>query len=165
MKYRKYLLLGLGIGAGAGMGLMFLLDPVRGKRRRGLALDKTAAAARSVFRGFGKTARDLEHRAHGLAVETRSKMRHEPVIDDVLVARIRSKLGRLISHPHEIEVSASAGVVRLAGRVHLREVIELLSGVSKIDGVSRIDNHLEVYTDSGARSGMNPPTPQARVRP
>src|SRR6185437_6939960 len=109
---------------------MFMLDPSRGKRRRGLVRDKALAAARGVYRGMGKTARDLEHRAYGLAAETKSKIKHEAIIDDVLIARIRSKLGRLVSHPHEIEVSASGGVARLSGRVHLKEVVELLEGVA-----------------------------------
>ncbi|MGH9557862.1 MAG: BON domain-containing protein [Bryobacteraceae bacterium] len=165
MKYRKYLLLGLAVGAGAGAGLMFMLDPSRGKRRRGLSLEKTGAVARAALRGVGRSVRDAEHRAYGLAVETKSKLRHERVIDDVLVARIRSKLGRLVSHPHEIDVSASAGVVKLAGRVHLREVVELLDGVAKIDGVSRIENHLDVHTGAGGNSGMKPPRPQAPTQP
>src|ERR1041385_3242642 len=99
------LLWGLGVGA----GLMYLFDPDRGKRRRALVRDKAQALTRRLQKTVDKTSRDLRNRVQGLALEAKS----HNVPDEVLVERVRSKLGRLVSHPHAIEVAAKNGVVTL----------------------------------------------------
>src|SRR5918992_5550350 len=110
-------------GIGLGAALMYMLDPDRGRRRRALVRDKLASAANKTPDALGATARDLRNRARGLAAQTRSMFAHEDVSDEVLVARVRSAMGRVVSHPSSIEVAAKQGRVTLRGPVLAHEVI------------------------------------------
>jgi uncharacterized membrane protein len=68
-----------------------------------------------------------------------------PLIGDVLVARVRSKLGRAVSHPSAIEVTAHQGCVTLCGPILAHEVPRLLRTVRAVHGVCEIENQLEVH--------------------
>ena len=149
------LLWGLGVGA----GLMYLFDPDRGKRRRALVRDKAQALTRRLQKTVDKTSRDLRNRVQGLALEAKS----HNVPDEVLVERVRSKLGRLVSHPHAIEVAAKNGVVTLSGPVLADEVRGLLSGVSGVPGVSRIENRVHVHEEAAGVPGLQG-NPRRRAR-
>src|SRR5919108_3855811 len=91
-------------GALLGAAAMYVLDPDRGRRRRALALDKAVLAAREIGDALDVTARDLTNRARGVAAETWANIRRRQVPDVVLEERVRAKLGRVVSHPHSIEV-------------------------------------------------------------
>src|SRR5215216_5482946 len=92
-------------GVGLGAALMYSLDPDRGRRRRARVRDKVLSAAHRAPDAIGTTARDVRNRARGLAAEVGSMYAAAAeVADDVLVARVRSKLGRFVSHPHAVEV-------------------------------------------------------------
>jgi len=141
--------LAFGAGLGLGTGLMFLLDPDRGKRRRALLRDKCAWAARKTGEGVGVTARDLRNRTQGLMTEVQSRFSSEPVDDSKLVDRVRSKLGRVVSHPRAIDVSAEDGSVTLSGPILTTEIPQLLSVVSRINGVDEVVNNLESHDEAG----------------
>src|SRR5919205_3479420 len=102
---------GLKLLAGMGLGatLMFFLDPARGRRRRGLVRDQVVRGLNVAEGSLGSTARDLRNRAGGLVAEARSRGRGRAVSDDVLVERVRAKLGRVASHPRAISVAARGG--------------------------------------------------------
>src|SRR3954452_24046641 len=105
-------------GALIGAGLMALLDPNRGRGRRAVLRDKAASAAGTVGRGAEKTWHDLRHRAQGAAARARTLVDHVDRRGEVLTARVRSRLGRLTSHPRAITVSTDdAAKVTLAGAV------------------------------------------------
>jgi uncharacterized membrane protein/osmotically-inducible protein OsmY len=144
----------LGGGAALGAGLMVLLDPERGRRRRALIRDKATRAAHSVGDAAGTTWRDLSHRAVGVASEARRIARGEKVADEVLVERVRARIGRLVSHPASIEVSAKGGEVTLAGPVLKRELDALLRGVRCVRGLTRLEEHLEVHEQAGSVPGL-----------
>lgn len=129
-------------GAGVGAGCMYLTDPDRGRARRALLHDKATSAYREVRTSLEKAQADLANRAHGLLAQAQSAMQHEPVEEDQLIARVRAKLGRLVSHPHAIEVYAHDGAITLSGSVLEREAQQLLSGVGSIHGVSTVCDHL-----------------------
>jgi uncharacterized membrane protein len=134
---------------------MYLLDPSRGKRRRALARDKAAHLWRRSESMADKTGRDVAHRVRGIASTAGGVFRKEQVSGDVLAARVRSKLGRLVSHPGSIEVQAQDdGTVILSGPVLAREVHDLLTGVSKIRGVTRVENRLEEHREAGDVPGL-----------
>src|SRR5437867_1431821 len=97
-------------GIGIGAGLMYAFDPDRGKRRRALMRDKVSATANRATDTAGKIKRDLRNRAYGLISETKVVFKGEDVSDEVLVDRVRSKLGRVLSHTGAIEVTAKDGV-------------------------------------------------------
>src|SRR5689334_14163914 len=94
-------------GLGLGAGLMYLLDPQGGGRRRAQVRDKAASAWSSGSDVVRKTSRDLGNRSKGLASSVQSKLRKEDADDVVLRERVRSKLGRWISHPSALEVEVA----------------------------------------------------------
>jgi hypothetical protein len=98
MKKQQWLLAGsAGLGAGLGAGLMYLLDPQGGGRRRALARAKAVHLLKKGGEAALKTSRDLGNRTKGLLAEARSSLRHEAVDDDILLDRVRSKIGRVVS--------------------------------------------------------------------
>jgi uncharacterized membrane protein len=131
--------------AGLGAGLMYLFDPDRGRRRRALLRDKAVHVWHEVGQALDKTARDVANRTRGLIAETESLFHEERVSDEVLVARIRSKLGRVVSHPHAIRVHAQDGRVTLEGPILAHEVERLLDQVSAVRGVKGVENRLEIH--------------------
>ena len=110
-KLKNAIAISLG-AAGAGAGLMFLFDPNRGGRRRGFIGDKTVHVAKFVSRGFRKSGKDLSNRTRGVVAETSARVAREGVADDILAERVRSKLGRVLSHPRAIDVMAQKRVER-----------------------------------------------------
>ena len=143
----KALLLSTGLGIGT--AAMFLLDPDRGKRRRALVRDKFALATRKTGECMGVTARDLSNRTRGTIAAIQSRLSSEQPDDSVLVDRVRAKIGRIVSHPAAIEVTAQDGNVTLGGPVLAHEVPHLLSCVKWIHGVNDINNNLEVHEEAG----------------
>jgi uncharacterized membrane protein len=141
-------------GIGLGAALMYVLDPDRGRRRRALFRDQLVHAANILPDAIDATARDLSNRTRGLVAEVRSIFDNDEVPDEVLVDRIRSKMGRVVSHPHAIEVTANQGRVTLRGPVLTDEVDDLLSCVSSIKGVSDVDHQLKVHAQAGSVPGL-----------
>jgi uncharacterized membrane protein len=131
--------------AGLGAGLMYLFDPDRGKRRRALLRNKTEHATRIATDAAGKTRRDVRNHLLGVVAELESLFRTGEVSDDVLEARVRSKLGRVVSHPSAIEVQTVDGLVVMTGLILADEVHPLLDSVAMIGGVRNIENRLEVH--------------------
>jgi hypothetical protein len=82
---------GIAIGAAA----MYLLDLRRGDARLATIRQKATRAADEIESAAGIGARDLEHRASGLVARlSRVFGEHDSdVSDEVLVARVRAKLG------------------------------------------------------------------------
>jgi hypothetical protein len=137
-------LTGLGIGA----SLMYYLDPARGRRRRAFVKDKLTHAAKVSADSIGATGRDLAHRASGAVARVRGIRRNGPVDDVVLVERVRAQLGRLVSHPHAIDVDATAGRVRLRGQIPPAEQKRLLDAVHRVRGVRDIVYSLDERRDA-----------------
>ncbi|MGE0130779.1 MAG: SRPBCC family protein [Blastocatellales bacterium] len=139
----------VGAALGAGAGLMYLFDPDRGASRRATlkggaihAINKTSSAA-------GATSRDLANRARGFAAQAGSIFSRGDTDDQTLDARVRSKLGRVVSHPGAIEVTTRNGHVTLAGDVLAHEVDDLLSRVRSVSGVHGLDNRLRIHSKAG----------------
>jgi osmotically-inducible protein OsmY len=146
--------IGLISGIGLGAGLMYVLDPDRGKRRRALARDKMVRLLHKADDAVWTTSRDVRNRARGLAAEASSLFGSDTPSDDVLVERVRSKMGRCVSHPGAIAVTANNGRVTLTGPILADEVADLLSCVGSISGIDEIDNHLEVHSEAGGVPGL-----------
>ena len=143
----KALLFGTGLSLGS--AAMFLLDPDRGKRRRALVRDKFALATRKTGECMETTAHDVRNRTRGAFAAIQSRFSSEQPDDSVLVDRVRSKLGRIVSHPSAIQVTAENGNVTLSGPVLADEVPHLLSCVSWTPGVKDVNNNLEVHAEAG----------------
>ena len=147
----KALIGGIGLGAGA----MYFLDPDRGKRRRADAGNKVRHLVNKTDDAIGKTSRDLANRFSGVIAEASSLLLPGgEVSNEVLVARVRSKLGRVVSHPSPIEVAAEDGRVILRGPVLKNEKDHLLERVAAVKGVSSVDDKLQVYDAPGNVAGL-----------
>ncbi|MCM3869545.1 MAG: BON domain-containing protein [Pyrinomonadaceae bacterium] len=135
--------------AGLGAGLMYLFDPARGKRRRALVRDQMKHAAKVAGDVTGKTGRGVRNHLLGVFAEVGSLFRSRDVSDDVVKARVRAKLGRVVSHPSAIEVKAVDGLIVLSGPILASEEHPLLKSVAAIPGVKNIENLLELHDQGG----------------
>ena len=136
-------------GACLGAAGMYLIDPSRGARRRGLIRDQFTHAAHKTADGLEATGRDLAHRAQGVWAGAYHWFDAADIPDHILVERVRAKLGRYVSHPRAIDVEADSGCVTLRGKILEREVGPLLRAVAWIPGVHEIDNLLEQHDRAG----------------
>jgi len=128
----------LAIGVGVGAGLMYLLDPHSGRRRRNVMLDKMGSLGNRGVDRLYRLGRDRVHRLRGMIAETSARMHPEEASDEVLEARVRSKIGRVLSHPSSLKVMANGGVITLRGAVPRAEIRPLLQIVMKVRGTQKI---------------------------
>jgi BON domain len=131
----------------AGMGMMYLLDPVAGRRHRALLRDKMTHYRRVAQRLLERKGRKLTHRMRGMVLE-RNAHAHDRVVDDaVLVERIRSHMGHLLSHveTRRIEVAVQGGQVILSGHVVASHVNRVLGHVATVPGVHGLVTKLTVH--------------------
>jgi len=152
-------------GIGIGAGIMYLADPNEGRRRRARLREVTVHTTHTMKAIAGMTSRDVEHRLSGLAARTLARLIEEGVPpDDVLAARVRARLGRLVSHPGAIDLTADKGTVTVSGPIFEAEVEQLMKGVEAIPGVTAIENRLEPHRDAGHVSALQGPGPREMSR-
>jgi uncharacterized membrane protein len=148
-------------GAGLGAGMHYFLDPRVGAGRRSRLRDRAVHAVKRAGDALGMAAADVAGRSHALRpLLRRSLRRGRPVEDRVLAERVRAKLGRYVSHPRSISVTAEEGKVTLAGPVLAREAPALLAHIRKVPGVLSLENALVPHEKSagvpGLQGGGNP---------
>jgi hypothetical protein len=143
MKKRNPLTLLGGVGLGA--GLMYLLDPDGGGRRRALARDKAVHGLKVSGRALRRTSIDVGNRTRGLVAEAGSLLRQGSADDRKLEERVRSKMGRHVSHPSALQVQCQDGLVILSGPVLASEIDKVLAKVQKVKGVHEVESRLEVH--------------------
>jgi len=141
-------------GVGVGAGLMYLFDPRMGRSRRTYVRDQARSLWQEAREGLDTLSQDVSNRASGLAAEARSRLTGEDVSDEVLCQRVRSYLGRVVSHPGAIKVTAQGGRVTLSGPVLGDEAAQLLSGVRSVPGVKDVENRLQVHRQAGNVSAL-----------
>ena len=140
---------------GLSTALVYFLDPAQGKRRRALVRDKGTSYWRQTNRAIGSTSRHVGNRARGFVTETRARLQHEEIPEDgVLVARVRSEMGHVLTNPGAIGVTAAHGRVSLSGPVPADEVNPLLKTVGSIRGVTDVVNQLEAHDKTEHISGL-----------
>lgn len=123
--------------------------------------DRLVRSTHIAEAGARALGRDLIHRALGLAARARYEFPVHKISDSELVARVRSRMGRVVSHPHAIKVTAEDGVVTLQGVVMKHEIDQLLERISGISGVKEIDNLLEVHKEADGISSLQGGRPRA----
>jgi len=134
-------------GALIGAAAMYWFDPSSGRRRRIRLRDQLLSDVRHLRSGLDVGGRDLTNRMHGLAARARSLTRDGSAPDDVLTERVRSALGRVVSHPGAIEVSVTDGRVTLSGPVLAEEYSQLLRTARSVRGVRDVQDRLAVYEE------------------
>jgi uncharacterized membrane protein len=125
-----------------GAGLMYLLDPVRGKRRRRRIEEAVRHAERVERRLLTKAASDAQNRVHGLV----ERVRHAPSAhapDDVIEQRVRARIGHVSMHPGAIEISVIERRVILRGPVLADEADDIVRTARFTPGVREIVDKLE----------------------
>lgn len=148
-------------GTAVGSFITFFFDPVRGNYRQALLRDKMVSFRRDANLYGGRFYRDLKNRSLGVKAKTKKVISGEgPIRDDVLEARVRSKFGRIVSHPRAIQVIAHDGVVTLSGAILKSEVKELVKCVRKVAGVRDVENGLDVYLSSEGISQLQGKGPE-----
>ncbi len=148
------------LAAAGGVIATATMTALRDSSRRSRARNRVASAATHTVDLMGKAARDAKNRASGAAASAKGLMRKDAASDEKLFARVRSRLGRAVSHPHAIEVNAQDGRVTLSGPILRHEVGHLLREIRKVRGVREIENKLEVHQHSN-----NVPSLQGPGRP
>lgn len=141
------------LGAAAiGAAGMYFSDPERGRRRRALAQDQLRHLGAQTAHASDVVIRDLYNRLTGVQARTRKlifqRQRDSAADDDVVAARVRTKLGRVVSHPHAIAVAVQQGHTILSGPVLEREKKALLEVVRSVPGVTDIEDKLEAHKHS-----------------
>lgn len=138
----------------AGAIATFFLDPEQGKRRRALARDRLSSGLRQAAESSQALAEDLRNRSSGLAARVRGRLEPRPVSDDKLAERVRSRIGRWVSHPGSIDVQVVQGEAIVSGPVLEAEASSLLSAVRRTPGVQNVIDRLERHADAGNVPGL-----------
>ncbi len=142
--------LGWAATVAAGAALMYELDPAAGARRRARLRDAALHAAKVTVRSYGKARDDGTQRLHGVVAQLRPARSAD---DALLASRVRAAIGRVVSHPHAIVVTASNGVIELGGPVFTQEADALVRSVRDVSGVLGIVDRLERHqTEVGVPS-------------
>jgi hypothetical protein len=128
---------------------MYYLDPQDGSRRRARVRDKVYKVSNDSRDYARVRAKRLADKSRGWAASLRSRRRSEPVSDPQLNERVRSRLGRLVSHPHGIESHVASGHVVLQGAIIAAELPPLMAELWRIPGVRSIDNRLTAHEEAG----------------
>lgn len=148
-----------------GAAVMFLLDPATGRRRRALARDRLVRGLNRTRRFGLAAARDISNRASGVRhVATRRRL--DVISDDALRDRVKTAMGRVISHPGAVHVMVRGGVVRLDGAILSHELKALFEAITSVEGVREIDNRLLVSDHADHVPGLQGAgtPPRRRVR-
>lgn len=146
---------GVAVGASLGAAVMYLLDPDRGNRRRALVRDQWNRITNDTTEAVRARASDLKNRTRGVVHEMGSKIRSEETpSDSTLEARVRSEIGRSVSNPSSIVVTAHQRRVTLSGPVLKSEVDDLMSQVQSVQGVEDVRNLLQVHDKADAVPGL-----------
>ena len=137
--------LALAAGAFAGINAMYFFDPERGRRRRALARDKTFHLLRDSERTFDRGVRDFANRVQGALCQAVGVMVPRAIPDEILVERVRTRLGRLLTHPGSVEVRAEQGRITLTGVALIHEMPRLMLAIRCIPGVVSVENRIAAY--------------------
>ncbi len=144
---------GIALGALA----MYIADPSQGRRRRALLQDKVTHVTHSTSKLMDQALHDARNRWSGVqssAMRLLSPRQAKPIDDHVLEARVRSRLGRAMSHLQDIEVHAHQGRVTLSGNLDSEEQEKMLSLVAAIPGVEAVSGLVTLETAAHHRSAV-----------
>jgi uncharacterized membrane protein len=141
-------------GAAFAAAAMYWFDPASGRRRRARLRDKFISVSGDLRTAIDIGGRDLAHRIQGTLAVTRSAYNGRRVNDSVLAERVRSALGRAVSHPRSIVVKVSSGHVMLSGDVLADEFPQLMRAVRATQGVEAVQDKLSIHEDAKGVSAL-----------
>jgi uncharacterized membrane protein/gas vesicle protein len=142
-------------GAALGAAAMYMWDPVQGRRRRALTSDKVRSLSTKTGDALSVASRDLGNRMQGMRAQaSHAFSRHSQESDEITMAHVRKEIGRAVTHPRAIKVTAEQGHVTLHGPVLAHEKEGLLACVRSANGVMSVDDRLEVHEHAGGVPGL-----------
>lgn len=130
-------------GLGAGAAALYLADPKNGQRRRAELASGARLLLKKVAHEGEKSLRDSRNRLAGLATQLWPSSGASLPSDQVMEARIRSRLGRVTSHVRRIHVLCDRGTATLWGSVPEEQLSLVIRAVENTPGVTGIIDHLE----------------------
>jgi hypothetical protein len=133
---------------------MYLFDPHGGRRRRALLRDQCVHSIHEIEAAVDILWHDLSTRTARLTAETKAMFSDDYAPDDVIEARVRSALGRVVSHPRSLHVTVQDGQTVLSGPILAPEVGHLLETVNEVHGVIAVENRLEVHPQAEHFPGL-----------
>jgi osmotically-inducible protein OsmY len=136
-----------------GAGLMFMLDPNAGRRRRAVTRDKALSLSRRTARRAQALAQQAADRGRGAIAEARAAD-DEWVDDQTLVARVRSEIGRVVSHPGSLHIDAVDGCVTMRGPIFVWEADAAVAAVENTRGVAMVDDQMTRHQQPGSVPGL-----------
>jgi hypothetical protein len=142
-------------GGALGALLAYFFDPENGKRRRHVAVDRTAAFFRSGGRQAARTGRGVAAEAYGVSRKVQHLKEEPKDFDDTTLAdKVRSQVFRDPDVPKgKLNVNVQNGVVQLRGEVPRADLIdELVAETRRVQGVRDVENLLHV---PGAEAPMH----------
>lgn len=158
-KYKWMLAGGVAVAGGAA----YFLDGERGHERRAALAANTRRLGKQVGDTAAKSLADSWHHLAGPAKQAWLGLARSEWPDDrVLVERIRSRMGRLVSHPHKIHVVSDEAVVTLWGTATEEERLRLVRYVKTVPGVREVINHIEIHEGEAPLATEISPFKQAR---
>jgi uncharacterized membrane protein len=133
-----------------GAGLMYLLDPQRGRARRARVMNTLVHASKAERRLVRKGLRDARQRLQGVSERSR-RVFSEPAPDEVILGRVRSRLGRAVAHAHAhaLDLEVKDGRAILRGPVLTAEAEEVLRCVRGTMGVREVIDRMERHVTPG----------------
>jgi osmotically-inducible protein OsmY len=129
-------------GVMAGLGSALLADPTYGHRRRAALRDRLAGRGRRGLRTARRVVRGAANVTRGAVAEACARACSGPVDDDVLVERVRARMGHAAHHPRGVEVTVAGGRVTLAGEVAPDEHAALVGATAEVPGVRGVVDRL-----------------------
>jgi osmotically-inducible protein OsmY len=142
---REYWIAGLSVttGAGLGAGFTYFCDPDRGHARRKKVSDRAASLIAQGERLVEHKGNSILHRAEGIFSQAQSLFHgQENVSDEVLLERVRSRLGHIVQFPQSISTRVEKGIVRLTGTVARDEKKRILRAIREVPGVMKMEELL-----------------------
>jgi len=147
-----------------GAAAAYLMDLRSGKRRRALVCDKALYLLRKSKASAHHTLRNFRNHFAGLRARWSALTPAGKPSDRKLECQIRTKLGRLVSHPHSIRVDVEHGGVSLRGLVLAEEAERLVATVRLMQGVDSVKNELLVCKQPAHISGLQGGRPRGYPR-
>jgi uncharacterized membrane protein len=143
-------------GAVAAAGVTYYFDVDSGRRRRARLGERSTSVARHGLSRLQAASRDLAQRASGLGARATALLRSGGrVAAPVLAERVRARLGRVVSHPGAVKVTADdERTVRLTGAVLAWEHQPLRQAVAAVPGVHGVRDELQVYESADHVSAL-----------
>lgn len=153
-------------GAVAAAGMMYYFDAISGRRRRAQLAERSASTTRHWLSRLRVAGRDLANRAGGVRARAASLLRMRRVTPEVVVERVRSAMGRVVSHPGAVHVSVDANHrVLLRGAVLAWEHAPLRRAVAATAGVREVRDELAAYESAEHVSSLQGGQPRRARRP